>query len=214
RSLDVSGNRVTGVTCYNGETLEADLYVSALPHDILLTTLLPENLREDPFFARVAGLGWAPIVNVHLWYDRPIVDFDFAAFLNSPIQWVFNRSRILGLDEDGDGDGQHLCISLSGAWDYIDLSKEELFERFAREFRVLFPEAREANVKDYLVVKQRHATCSAEPGAQRQRLPQRTPLENFYLAGDWTLTGWPATMESAVRSGVFCAEAIEQNYRR
>jgi uncharacterized protein with NAD-binding domain and iron-sulfur cluster len=106
------------------------------------------------------------------------------------------------------GDGQYLDISLSGARHYIDLPNEELAERFTRELRRLFPKARRARVERCLVVKQPQATFSAAPGSAKYRLPCRTPIKNLFLAGDWTATGWPATMESAVRSGLACAREI------
>jgi uncharacterized protein with NAD-binding domain and iron-sulfur cluster len=201
--LLLEGKRIGGARLADGSILRGECYVCAVPHQMLLT-VIPPGLRSDPFFRRASGLTTTPIVNIHLWYDRPVMDLDFAAFINSEAQWVFNKSKMWHLD----GDGQYLDISLSGARHYIDLPKEELIERFTRELPRLFPKARQARVERCLVVKQRQATFAAVPGSAKHRLPCCTPIENLFLAGDWTATGWPATMESAVRSGVNCARAI------
>jgi squalene-associated FAD-dependent desaturase len=201
--LLLEGKRIAGARLADGSILQGDCYVCAVPHQTLLT-LVPPRLRSDPFFRRTSSLATTPIVNIHLWYDRPIMDLDFAAFINSEAQWVFNKTRMWHLDSDG----QYLDISLSGAQHYIDLPQEELVERFTRELRTLFPRARHATVRRCLVVKQRRATFAAAPGSAKYRLPCRTPIENLFLAGDWTATGWPATMESAVRSGLACAKEI------
>lgn len=186
-----------------GAELEADYCVLALPPWGLLP-VLPAALREDPFFARAGRIGFSPIVNVHLWYDRPVWEGRFAAFLNTPLQWAFNKSRLWG-DE---GQGQYIDISLSAAHDFIDMPNRELIALFRKEMEVFFPRARGAGVRRALVVKQRQATFAPRPGIGRLRPPQGTPVENLFLAGDWTDTGWPATMESAVRSGLLAAREV------
>lgn len=169
-----------------------------------LISLLPKPLREEPFFGRIGHIDTSPIVNVHLWYDRPVTDMEFAAFLNTPLQWVFNKSRLWGQE----GDGQYLDISLSGAEEFVGMPTRELIALFGREVHSLFPAARTAELRRALVVKQRDATFAARPGVSRLRPSQRTPVSNLFLAGDWTDTGWPATMESAVRSGLMAAREV------
>ena len=195
--------RGAGVRLDSGETLRGDLFVSALPFDILLK-VLPEETAHDPFFARFMDFSTAPIVNIHLWYDRPVMEGDFVAFLDSPLQWVFNKSSILDIK----GSGQYLCISLSGAWEYIDRPKEELRSLFIQEMARVFPRARQARVEKSLVIKQEQATFRCTPGASSLRPPAKTPIPNLYLAGEGTDTGWPSTMESAVRSGVKVGQLI------
>ena len=204
RSLKYQDGRICGVELSDGRVHQADAYVSALPHDVLLQ-VLPEEVATGDFFSRVSGLRSSPIVGIHLWYDRAIMDQEFVAVLNSPVQWVFNKSLVQGTDDAG---GQYVCISLSGAWQYIDTPKEELIRVFTAEMARLFPRARAATVERVLVVKERHATFRSEPGAARHRLPQATPISNLHLAGDWTDTGWPSTMEGAVRSGVYAADLV------
>ena len=206
RSILTDGDSVRGARLSDGTTLEADAYISSLPFDALLDCL-PTEWLSDPFFGAVAGLTSAPIVNVHLWYDRKIMDDAFLAFLDSPIQWVFNRSLI---QENPNSSGQYVCVSLSGAWEYIDTPKDELQELFEEEMRRVFPLARGAAIRKSLIIKQPNATFRCVPGISAHRPPQATPIPNLFLAGDWTDTGWPSTMEGAVRSGVYAARALSE----
>ncbi len=203
-SIEIADGRVVGVKLSDGSTLCADGYVSALPYEVLLN-VLPEEISNDSSFAAIKGLSSSPIVGIHLWYDRKIMDQDFIAFLESPVQWVFNRSKIQGTD---DGPGQFVTISLSGAWDFVDKPKAELIELFTGEMERLFPNARGATVEKVLVVKQPRATFRCVPGVREHRPPPVTSISNLWLAGEWTDTGWPSTMEGAVRSGVFAADAL------
>ena len=187
-----------------GGTYRADSYILAVPPNKLLD-LLPPALRRHEFFARAGRLGMSPIVNMHLWLDRKVTDSSFSAFLDSDLQWVFNKSAIY--DVDG-APGQYLCISLSGAHKYIDMPKEELYDLLMQELHRRVPASREASVAHHTIVRERYATFAAAPGSAANRLPWRTPVPNLFLAGAWTDTGWPSTMESAVRSGVFCAGEI------
>ena len=195
--------RVTGVQLAGGEVVQADWYVSALTPFALLE-LLPEPLRASPQFSAAANHTWSPIVNLHLWYDRPVAGFDFAAFVESPLQWLFNKSRIQGLE----GPGQHLTVSLSGAWEFWPMTKQELQELFVAELQRVLPKTKEAQLTRFVVVKEQRATFQPLPGTAANRLPAGTPLPNLLLAGDWTDTGWPSTMEGAVRSGNTAAEHI------
>lgn len=206
RSLIFDGDVVGGAQLSDGTTLQADAYVSALPYETLLD-LLPPKLAADPFFEPIAGLTSAPIVNVHLWYDRQVMEDAFIAFLGSPIQWVFNRSLIQG---NQGSSGQYVCISLSGAWDFINRPKRDLEEIFEEEMRRVFPLARDAVVQKRLIIKQRNATFRCVPGIASRRPSQVTPIDNLFLAGDWTSTDWPSTMEGAVRSGVYAARALSE----
>ncbi len=205
--LAYDGGRVRGVRLAGGELMRADATVLAVPAHAL-GALLPRALAEDGFFAPATALTYAPIVNLHVWYDRPVADFDFAAFVDSPVQWVFNRTRIAG----SPGPGQYLTVSLSGAHEWWPLPKEALRERLLGALAQALPAAREARVERTVVVKEQRATFASPPGAP-PRLPQRTPVPGLYLAGDWTDTGWPSTMESAVRSGNRAATAVLEDSR-
>ena len=208
RAIRVRDGRVEGVEMQDGTSIEADAYVCALPFDVMLD-VLPDAVADDAFFAAARGLEEAPIVGLHIWYDRPVMDERLAAFLDSPVQWVFNKSLIQGADADGP---HYVCVSLSGAWEHVDRPKEELRTAFTEEMARLFPAAREAKITRFLVVKERRATFRSIPGAAEHRLPQSTPIPNLVLAGDWTRTGWPSTMEGAVLSGVLAADALAAKY--
>ncbi|MFE0678368.1 hydroxysqualene dehydroxylase HpnE [Streptomyces sp. NPDC058867] len=182
-----------------GETLRADAVVLAVPqgeaHD-----LLPDGALDDP--GRLLGINTAPILNVHVVYDRKVLDAPFFAALGTPVQWVFDRTDSSGLRE-----GQYLAVSQSAAHDEIDAPVARLRERYLPELSRLLPLARGAGVKDFFVTRERTATFAPTPGVGRLRPGTRTKAPGLYLAGAWTATGWPATMESAVRSGVSAADA-------
>jgi uncharacterized protein with NAD-binding domain and iron-sulfur cluster len=201
--LDIARDHVSAVRLAGGESLEADAYVSALPPQAMLS-LLPVELRRSPGFAAASTHTWSPIVNLHVWYDQSIDDFDFVGFIDSPVQWVFNRTRIGGLS----GPGQYITVSLSGAWEYWPMSKAELRDLFLPELTRLFPAAVNASVQRFIVVKEKDATFRTLPNSPWNRLPSITSIPNLFLAGEWTDTGWPSTMESAVRSGTQAATAI------
>ena len=126
---------VTGVTA-GGDFIPADAIVTAVPWDAL-PGLLPPDIASVANIAAAETLEWAPIINVHVWYDRPIIDEPFLAVLDSPLQWVFNRTHIQG----SSGPGQHLCISVSGAWEYASMGRDALQEVFLNEMARVFPAA-------------------------------------------------------------------------
>ncbi|WIX77603.1 hydroxysqualene dehydroxylase HpnE [Amycolatopsis carbonis] len=149
------------------------------------------------------GLGSSPIVNVHVVLDRRVLDEPFVAGVRTPVQWVFDRTRQSGL-----ASGQYLAMSLSAADDLIDLPTATLRERLLPELTGLLPEARGAQVLDFFVTRERHATFRPGPGTASLRPAAETSARGLYLAGAWTATGWPATMEGAARSGAAAATAL------
>ncbi|MFJ9426886.1 hydroxysqualene dehydroxylase HpnE [Streptomyces sp. NPDC101249] len=182
-----------------GESLRADTVVLAVPqreaHE-----LLPPGALDDP--DRLLEIGTAPILNVHVVYDRTVLTRPFFAALGTPVQWVFDRTAASGLT-----DGQYLAVSQSAVQDEIDAPVATLRERYLPELERLLPGARGAEVRDFFVTRERTATFAPAPGVGRLRPGARTKAPGLYLAGAWTATGWPATMESAVRSGVNAADA-------
>ncbi|MFE0452690.1 hydroxysqualene dehydroxylase HpnE [Streptomyces sp. NPDC058914] len=182
-----------------GGTLRADAVVLAVPQREAYD-LLPDGALGAP--ERLLEIGTAPILNVHVVYDRKVLDAPFLAALGTPVQWVFDRTGPSGLDE-----GQYLALSQSAAQDEIDEPVAALRARYLPELRRLLPGARGAEVKDFFVTRERTATFAPTPGVGRLRPGARTEAPGLFLAGAWTATGWPATMESAVRSGVSAAHA-------
>jgi hypothetical protein len=136
-----------------------------------------------------------------------VMDVPFAAAVDSPVQWVFDRTRISGLHARGD-DGQYLAVSLSAADPYVNMSVAELREMFVPALAALFPEARAATVTEFFVTRERRATFRQVPGTARLRPKSATALPGLALAGSWTDTGWPDTMEGAVRSGLNAVIAL------
>jgi uncharacterized protein with NAD-binding domain and iron-sulfur cluster len=183
-----------------GEELEADAVVCALPHE-RASALLEPLLGEDA--SRWSGLDASPIVNVHIVYDRRVCDLQFAAGVGTPVQYVFDRSEAAGLD-----DGQYLAISLSGAAGEMELSFDQLHERYVGAMEELFPRARGAVVRSVHVSREHAATFAARPGTESLRPGPRTSVTGLVMAGAWTDTGWPATLEGAVLSGHAAAQEV------
>jgi squalene-associated FAD-dependent desaturase len=219
-----------------GEDIHADAVVIAVPHEAAARLMPPGALPEETVEGW-AGLGAAPIVNVHVIYDRKVMDMPFAAGVDSPVQWVFDRTQISGMhargapekdsaaekdsapekdsaaeNDSGSGKyseaGQYLAISLSAADEYVDRSVASLREEFIPALAQLFPAAREATVTEFFVTRERRATFRGVPGTARLRPRAATDLPGLVLAGSWTDTGWPDTMESAVRSGLNAVLAL------
>ncbi|MGW0737951.1 hydroxysqualene dehydroxylase HpnE [Streptomyces sp. NPDC002851] len=180
------------------ERFTADTVVLAVPQREA-HALLPDGAVDQP--DDLLGIGTAPIVNVHVVYDRKVLRAPFFAALGTPVQWVFDRTEASGLN----GGGQYLALSQSAAQDEIDAPVAELRERYLPELERLLPLARGARVRDFFVTRERTATFAPTPGVGRLRPGARTKAPGLYLAGAWTATGWPATMESAVRSGTTAA---------
>lgn len=180
--------------------LEADSVIVALPPEVAATLVAPEVLGD------VSRLGASPIVNVHLVLDRRVTDMALAAAIGSPVQFVFDRTVSSGLAASiGGGEGQCLAVSLSAADDYIGVGTKRLVALFVEALERLFPAMSRARVRDALVTREPTATFRGVPGAQELRPATLTAVPGLFMAGAWCDTGWPATMEGAVRSGVDAA---------
>ncbi|MBF6043774.1 FAD-dependent oxidoreductase [Streptomyces sp. NRRL B-1677] len=188
------------------EQLTAETVVLAVPQRET-HGLLPDGALDEP--GRLLEIGTAPILNLHVVYDRKVLRQPFFAALGSPVQWVFDRTESSGLAEKGGHwEGcQYLAVSQSAAQDDIERPVAELRARYLPELERLLPAARGAGVRDFFVTRERTATFAPTPGVGRLRPTARTNTPGLYLAGAWTATGWPATMEGAVRSGVHAAGA-------
>ncbi len=187
----------------SAERLDAGTVVLAVPQRET-HALLPEGALDEP--DRLLGIDTAPILNLHVVYDRKVMRQPFFTALGSPVQWVFDRTDSSGLAAL-DGAAQYLAVSQSAAQDDIDRPVAELRERYLPELERLLPAARGAGVRDFFVTRERTATFAPTPGVGRLRPHAPTNAPGLFLAGAWTATGWPATMESAVRSGLTAAGA-------
>jgi squalene-associated FAD-dependent desaturase len=184
----------------SGGELTADGVIVALPHYLTENVLPPGALAEH---VRPSQLGSSPIVNVHVHFDRRVTDLRLAAALGTPAQWIFDRTA-----SSGAGRGQFLAVSISGADKYIGTRPEDLGREMVEALVALFPAAREAKVLKTLVTREHNATFRASPGASQHRAPSRTRVPGLAVAGAWTATGWPPTMEGAVRSGIAAARTV------
>ncbi|HUE60506.1 MAG TPA: hydroxysqualene dehydroxylase HpnE [Acidimicrobiales bacterium] len=187
----------------------ADAVVVALPHDEAVEVLPRGAVPEQE---RVKDLGYSAIVDIHLVFDRRVTSWPLMAAVNSPVQWVFDRTESSGLAElngtlKADRARQYLAVSISAADELLGRRPAELVSWIGSELHRLLPATSEATVVDSLVTKERRATFAATPGSGRLRSTQATFFPGLAVAGAWTDTGWPATMEGAVRSGRFAADA-------
>jgi squalene-associated FAD-dependent desaturase len=189
-----------------GDPVTADAVVLAVPHE-KAAPLIPAGALPEQTVAGWAGLGASPIVNVHVIYDRPVMDLPFVAAIDSPVQWVFDRTKISGMDKPGH---QYLAISLSAADQFADTPVAELQEQFLPALAELFPAARDARVTEFFVTRERRATFRQTPGSGALRPKTATARPGLVLAGAWTDTGWPDTMEGAVRSGLAAAAELRR----
>lgn len=156
------------------------------------------NFEFDKFVA-------APITTIHLWYDREVTDLDHAVLLDTRIQWMFAKSRIRGWPAE---QGSYLELVISASWPEIEMSREEILSSALREVALFFPRVRDAKLLKSAVLKEARATFSVTPGLDQYRPQQRTALPGLYMAGDWTATEWPSTMEGAIRSGRLAAGEV------
>lgn len=176
----------------HGEPRRADYYVSAAPFERLPLLAPGLNLNLENF-------DHSPITGIHLWFDRSVTELPHATLLDRTIQWMFNKAE-----------GRYLQLVVSASRNLVGMSRADVIALATRELAEFIPAARDAKIEKAHVVKEIRATFSARPGMEALRPPNATDLSNFFLAGDWTRSGWPATMEGAVRSGYLAAEAVTQ----
>jgi squalene-associated FAD-dependent desaturase len=201
RRILVRGAAVDGLETRSGEVLTADWYLSTVPFDRLLDLLPPPVVEEHSCFGNLRNLETSPITSVHRWYTRPVTPLPHVVLVDCVGQWVFNRGEVRP--------GEHYVqVVVSAARQFRNLGHEEIERRIGDELSRLFPAARPEALLRSRVVTERAATFSVVPGVDAWRPSQTTPLDNFLVAGDWTATGWPATMEGAVRSGYLAAGAM------
>jgi squalene-associated FAD-dependent desaturase len=201
KRLTVSDTAIRGLELRDGSGDGAEWYVAALPFGRLLDLLPADLIDSDLYFRNLRRLETSPITSVHLWYSRPIMDLPHAILVDCEGQWIFNRGEL-------DGGEWYYQVVVSASRELRALGHEEIGRRITAEVARLFPEAVRAELRRSRVITEHHATFSAVPGVDQLRPSQTSPVKNLLVAGDWTATGWPATMEGAVRSGYLAAESI------
>jgi squalene-associated FAD-dependent desaturase len=199
----------------NGQEQKFDYLVLAVPFDVL-GRILPGTASAAPLAAALGQFSTSPITGIHLWFDRQISDLDHAVLLDRTIQWMFHKSRLIEArvnearsnEARDNGSGSYVELVVSCSRSLVEKSKPEIVEMAVKESQEFFPRAREAKLLKSTVIKEVNATYSPRPGIDQHRPKPETAWPRVFLAGDWTATGWPATMEGAVRSGYLAAEAL------
>ena len=189
------------------QTLHSGAVLLALSFEAMadLLTVLPDAPGKQDLAGRLAQFEHSPITGIHLWFDREITDLDHAVLLDTTIQWMFNKSRLQPAPRAGQGSYLELVVSASRS--LVPLQRQEIIDLALRELAQFFPDVSRASLVKAAVVKEVRATYSIRPELDTIRPSATSPWPGIFLAGDWTQTGWPATMEGAVRSGNLAAEA-------
>jgi zeta-carotene desaturase len=220
-ALDYDGGRVRALRLADGRELKADYFISTVPFDRLAKLCSPMMVAADGRLGHLDEIEVSPIIGIHMYFRCPggqaVMDLPHMVLADSPLQWVFNK----GLERAGSGGGgegeeksgagaavQHLHGVISAAHDLVDQSADQIASMAVAEVRKALPGAMGGQLQHVRVVKEKRATFSVRPGIDRLRPGARGGIGNLFLAGDWCASGWPATMEGAVRSGYLAAEAV------
>jgi zeta-carotene desaturase len=194
----------------NGEEIATDYVVLATPFYEAIK-LLPHSEDGQAIRAQIVELKTVPITGIHFWFDREVTPLEHAVLLDRTIQWMFQKSKLLrGRRDEGAplAAGSHIELVVSSSKSLLNMGRNDILELALREFCEFFPKAKEARVLKSAVIKEVHATFSPAPGSDKYRPLPITPWPRIFLSGDWTATGWPATMEGAGRAGYATAEAL------
>ncbi len=198
-ALESEGGRISAVRTLSGERIAADAFVSTLPPWALDKLERPLELHGE-----WSGLKPSPIIGINLWLDRAVLEEPLIGLLGTSIHWIFNKNALWGLRTQE----QYLSLVISGAHDFLGAPPASLLELAKRDLERCLPDFKKANISRWYVVKEPFATLSPVCGSDRLRPRHESPLPNFFYGGDWTQTGLPATIESAVQSGHACARLI------
>lgn len=201
--MELRDGRISEVVLREGTRVSADAVISTVPAPAL-ARMLPNELLTQPVFSDLEKFRYSPIISIHLWFDRPVTRRLFVGLLDTQVQWLFNKSRLY----DETSTQGYVSLVISGARNFEEWTDKKLLTMALEELRRLFPKAREAALIRSLVIKEHQATLSPVPGTEAMRPEHQSPIANLFLAGDWTRTGLPATIESACASGHSCADLI------
>jgi len=212
-TVDQVASGLSGVTVRSGEgEFCFDYAISAVPFHHL-GRILPESAASNELRRKVSHLRTVPITGIHLWFDREITPLEHASLLDRNIQWMFQKSKILESHtaaESVAGAGSYMELVVSSSKNLLEMGRAEIIELALKELAEFFPAAREAQLVKATVIKEVHATFAPAPLSEEYRVSPASAWPRLFLSGDWTATGWPSTMEGAVRSGYLTAEAVCQ----
>jgi zeta-carotene desaturase len=218
RAIHIRDGAVENLEFDGGRSETADVYVFAMPHAELAELLPADSTEAAELRKQIANIQAAPITGVHFWFDREVMHEPFVTLLETTTQWIFNKTLLYGAENGAavrnanQGDkSQYLQLVISASYELLRKSRQEIIDICLKEVRQALPAAREAKLLKATVIKEAAATFSPQPGVDRWRPIQQTRIGRMFLAGDWTRTGWPATMEGAVRSGYLAAEAVTRS---
>jgi zeta-carotene desaturase len=192
KEVVVEHGRASGLTTEQGFEA-ADAIIVAVPFE-RVAAIAPALKRDFTAFTH------SPITGIHLWFDRAITNLPHATLVDRTIQWMFNKDR-----------GRYVQLVVSASRSMVNMPRSDIIALALKELAEFFQAAREAKLEKAHVVKEVRATFSAAPGLESLRPETRTDVHGLFLAGDWTRSGWPATMEGAVRSGYIAAEAVTES---
>jgi squalene-associated FAD-dependent desaturase len=190
--------------CVDGQQQRFDFALLAISFDAM-NRVLPTTAEAESLRSRLQQFDSSPITGIHLWFDREISELDHAVLLDRTIQWMFHKSRLLGRTSDA---GSYVELVVSSSKALLEKSRSEIIELAVKELGEFFPRAQDAKLLKATVIKEVNATYSPKPGVDLYRPGNATKWPRVFLAGDWTATGWPATMEGAVRSGYLAAQSL------
>ena len=213
--VELEGERVTGLRMATGDVMGGDEFIVALPF-FRVMSVLPASLAKHPDLAGVEKLQAAPISSVHLWFDRPMTELRHAVLVDRLCQWMFNRTALSERSAESAGTpGEYYYqIVISASRELAGQSRESILAQVLAELTAVWPATADAKLLHSRQVTEHRAVFSPVPGVDTLRPHQQSPIGNLQFAGDWTQTGWPATMEGAVRSGYLAAENVLQRLGR
>jgi squalene-associated FAD-dependent desaturase len=222
--VHVEDEKIISVSTQDGKEFRAQVFLSAVPWFGFERMLSNSGIRSELVIKTPSReiYDWdrfkpSPIISIQLWFDRIIMEEEFAALIDTRVHWIFNKSsktmkplshgagKKQGMEEKT---SQQLSLVISGAQEFLEMSKQELIAIAMEDLKRVLPKAKNANIVHSVVIKEKRATFSPSPGLEAMRPLPETTFSNLFLAGDWTNTGLPATIEGAVLSGKKAAELI------
>ena len=199
-------NRVKGVMTFSGEKYEAPILISAVPFYVIKSLLPHSSFYFKKLLKDVSQFQTSPIITVNLWFDKEVMEDEFAAVLDSKIQWIFNKTKLESAFHKKNNNYYFLSVVISSAVELVLIPNGQIVLTILEEVKKVLPRTRDAKLVHSFVMKEKRATFSPTPEIEEFRPENRTELSNFFLAGDWTDTGYPATIEGAVMSGIYVAK--------